>query len=544
MKKHYLLGLFLVLFMSPQVHSQNSLAIEWEYSFGGSGADLGKKVLCTTQGDYVFLGDGVATSNGDLPPAIGGADIILTKFSKWGQKKWVKTFGSDDGLWWDKNSTMAADFSPTIDGGFIIIGSEWSAMHGDSTIIIKTDSTGNQQWRKTYRDLYQPWAIRQKKDGTYVLGLLNTLAISGADIVIAGLDNAGNLSWKDTLTGSKSEYGNDLELTQDGGFVLTGSTMSQDGDFSTSNGLNEYDGFIAKYTEHNQLQWLKCLGAVTSDILRTIQEDSDGNFWAGGEMDHDEAWLVKTDKNGNLLWQKTWAGNWTNIIRGLTLTADGNLAVCGSVLSTDGDFAANINGHRSWVAKINKANGQIMHQGWFGGQSYEDAPVDILEDPEGSLVIISSTWPNNPYVSAYKGGDSDIWMVKLRNAVNTIKATVYLDNNKNGQKDVGEPPFSEAYIKLKKNATDSALLSYDGGSFTAHVDTGRYEISLTPFRSYYTITPAAKQAYFTGYNKTDSVSFGVVPVPGIVDLTISSWSTDPARMGRNTNINIKSLLSD
>ncbi|MBO9203079.1 MULTISPECIES: T9SS type A sorting domain-containing protein [Niastella] len=534
MKKHYIISFFLALLITSQVHSQNTLAVEWEYSFGGSGSDLGKKLLCTTQGDYVLLGDGVATHDGDLPPAIGGADIILTKFSKWGQKKWVKTFGSDDGLWWDKNSTMAGDFCQTIDGGFIIIGNEWSAMHGDSTVIIKTDSIGNQQWRKTYKDLYQPWAIRQKKNGTYVLGLL-----SGGDIVIAGLDIIGNLSWKDTLTGSKIEYGNDLELTQDGGFVLTGSTMSHDGDFSTSNGSDYYDAFIAKYTKDNQLQWVKCMGGAYHDILRTVQEDIDGSFWAGGEMQSDDAWLVKTDKDGNLLWQKTWAGNWTNIIRGLTLTADGNLAVCGSVLSTDGDFTANINGHRSWVAKINKATGQIMRQGWFGGRSYEDAPVDILEDPEGSLAIISSTWPNNPYVSSYKGGDNDMWIVKLRNAVNTIKATVYLDNNQNGQKDTGEPPFGDAYIKLKRNATDSALLSYNDGSFTANVDTGRYEISLTPFRPYYNITPATKQVYFSDYNKTDSVSFGVVPVPGIVDVTVSSWSTDPARLGRNANINVK-----
>lgn len=539
MKKHYLLSLFLALFIMSQVNSQNSIAIEWEYSFGGSGSDIGKKVLHTTQGDYVFLGHAVATNNGDLPPAIGGQDIILTKFSKWGQKKWVKSFGSDDGNWWDKSSTMAADFCQTSDGGFIIIGNEWTALNGDSTIVIKTDSAGNQQWRKTYKYLYQPWAIRQKNDGTYVLGLLNTLAVSGADIVIAGMDNAGNLSWKDTLNGSNSEYGSDLELTLDGGFVLTGSTMSQDGDFSTSNGPGQYDGFIAKYTNANQLQWIKCLGTLNRDFLNTVQEDVDGNFWTGGNTESDDAWLVKTDQNGNLLWQKSWGGNWTNIINGLTITADGNLAVCGSALSTDGDFAANINGQRSWVAKINKATGQITRQGWFGGQSYEDAPVDILEDTEGSLIIISSTWPNNPYVSAFKGGNNDMWLVKLRNAVNTLKASVYLDNNRNGQQDAGEPPFGEAYIKLKKNATDSAVFSYNNGSFTANVDTGQYELSVIPFRPYYNITPVAKQFYFTDYNKTDSVSFGVVPLPAIVDVAVSAWAADPARLGRNTTVMVK-----
>lgn len=543
MKKHYVVSFFAVLFIMSQVHGQNSLAIQWEYSFGGSGTDYGRKVLCTTEGDYVFLGDGAATHNGDLPPAIGGSDMILTKFSKWGQKKWVKTFGSTSGIWYDDNSTMGADFCQTSDGGFIIIGQEWSALYqskyGDSTFIIKTDSAGNQQWKKIYKDLLQPWAIRQRKDGTYIVGALNTPELSGGDIVIAGLDKAGNLSWTHNLTGSNSEYGSDLELTQDGGFVLTGTTRSHDGDFSASNGAGQNDGFIAKYTNTNQPQWIKCIGGVNSDILRTIQEDTDGSFWAGGDVENAKAWLVKTDQNGNVLWQKTWAGNWTNIIRGLALTADGSVAVCGSALSTDGDFAANINGQRSWVAKINKANGQIIRQGWFGGQDYEDAPVDILEDPDGALVIVSSTMPNNPYVSNYKGGNYDLWMVKLRNAVNTIKATVYLDNNKNGQKDAGELPFGDAYIKLKRNGTDSALFSYNDGSFSTNVDTGGYEISVTPFRSYYTITPASKQIYFTDYNKTDSVSFGVVPVTGITDVAVSAWSADPARLGRNTNINIK-----
>jgi len=505
--------------------------------------DFGRKVLCTPQGDYVFLGDGAATHDGDLPPAIGGSDMILTKFSKWGQKKWVKTFGSTSGIWYDDNNTTGADFCQTSDGGFIIIGKEWSALYkskyGDSTFIIKTDSAGNQQWKKICKDLYQPWAIRQRNDGTYIVGALNTPELWGGDILIAGLDNAGNLTWTRSLAGSNSDYGNNLELTQDGGFVLTGATQSHDGDFSTSYASGQFDAFIAKYTINNQLQWAKCIGGASRENLAPIQEDTDGSFWAGGDVDNSKAWLVKMDQNGNLLWQKTWTGNWNNIIRGLTLTADGNLAVCGSVLSTDGDFTANINGQRSWVAKINKATGQITRQGWFGGQSYEDAPVQILEDPEGSLVIVSSTMPNNPYVKAYKGGNYDLWMTKLRNAVNTVKATVYLDNNRNGQKDAGEPPFGNAYIKLKRNGTDSTLLSYDSGYFTKNVDTGRYEISLTPFRPYYTITPAAKQVYFTDYNKTDSVSFAVAPVPGIVDLTVSAWPADRARLGRNTTINVK-----
>jgi hypothetical protein len=536
MKKHNLLSIFVVLFLLPQVHAQNTLAMEWEYSFGGSGMDFGRKVLCTPQGDYVFLGYGAATANGDLPPDIGGADAILAKFSKWGEKRWVKTFGDPWTQWNDKTTTRAASFIQTSDGGFIITGMQSSISKGGWTYLIKTDSAGNQQWKKTYNNINGPWAIRQRKDSTYVLGALSA---NGEDVVVNGLDKAGNVTWQRSLTGSGSEAPWDLQLTKDGGFVLTGFTRSKDGDFL--NGPNgDNDGFIARFTMDNQLGWVKRFGSGSSD-LNTIREDEEGNLWAAGHSDsgYYRAWLLKTDKNGNLLWEKTWGGNWNNEIKALTFTADGNLAVCGSVLSTDGDFTANINGHRTWVARINKGTGQIMQQAWFGGRSYEDAPIDIVEDPEGSLVFIASNWPNNPYVSNYKGGDYDIWLVKVRNALNSLKATIYLDNNKNGKQDAGEPPFQEAYIKLKRNTTDSASFSYENGFFTRNVDTGRYEISLTPLRPYYTITPAAKQVNFTSYNKIDSVSFGVVPVPGIVDMTVNAWSTDRTRMGNNTVVKVK-----
>jgi hypothetical protein len=546
MIKNFIFTFFVLLSGVSDVSSQNTLAIDWEYSFGGSRSDFGKKALQTPQGDYVFLGYGVTAPDGDIPAPILATNIYLTKFSKDGVKKWAKRLGRKDGP--PANSVVdseAYDFCQTNDGGFLIVGTEWSASDGDSSFVIKVDSVGNQQWRKTFTAVYRPWAIRKRDDGNYLLG-----AMTGNNVVtVAGLDAAGNITWLRNATGVANESATDLEPTKDGGFVISG--------ICNTPRIGKVDAFIASFSADNQTRWVKRYGdSIESDQLLAIEEDKDGNLWAGGfsYASYDSArgelvfspngkgtnaWLIKTDRDGNPLWQKTWEGDWNERIQTLTLTADGNVAVGGYALSTSGDFRANINGHRTWVARANKMSGELVRQGWFGGRNYEDGVKDMFEDTDGNLVFISTVYANNPYVSDFKGGDNDMWLVKLRNQANALHATIYLDNNKNGKKDDGEPPFQRAYLKLKRSATDSVRYWYDNSSFTISIDSGRYDVSLIPFRPFYTITPPFSQVHFIGYGGADSVEFGVVPVPGIVDLSVSAWSSDRVRMGRNTTIRIK-----
>jgi uncharacterized repeat protein (TIGR01451 family) len=535
MKKFYLLFIVFALAVLNQLTAQNTLGIEWQYSFGSGGTEFGKKVICTAEGEFVFLGEMRSAGDRDLPPAIGWADVGLTKFSKDGQKKWVKTYGINRSP--EPSEMVPESFAQASDGGFIITGNYWTGGQNYQIFVMKVDSTGNLQWEKFYVGQYG-LDIAQKSDGSYVV-----LGTGGSDIIVMGLDNAGNLTWSKSFGGTQIEFPYDLTLTKDGGFVVAGQTMSADGTFSDNpNGNGHRAAFIIKLNAAHELEWSKCYGPGESNFY-SILEDAEGNYYVGGsgafDYESDNARIIKIDKTGNLIWQKYIRGSDTEWIRSIIETKDHSLAISGLSLSTDGDFSMNKLGHRFWVAKIDKGSGTVLQQAFLGGSSYEDDAHQIIEAPDGGFVVVGTTQPNNPFVKDYKGGYYDMWILKISQQFNTIEGSIFTDLTPNGIKDVSDPLFSDGYVKFKRNNTDSVLVSCTNGYFIQNVGIGDYEVSFIPNRPFYAIGPASKKFSYTGYYKRDSFSFWVSPVPGIVDLSINAWAPENARMGADNTLSLQ-----
>ena len=62
----------------------------------------------------------------------------------------------------------------------------------------------------------------------------------GADLWVVKLSTSGELLWQKTYGGTKAEFGNSIEQTLDGGYILAGHTWSDDGDVSGVQGYNDY----------------------------------------------------------------------------------------------------------------------------------------------------------------------------------------------------------------------------------------------------------------------------------------------------------------
>ena len=50
------------------------------------------------------------------------------------------------------------------------------------------------------------------------------------------MDNAGAIQWMNSMGGSDNDFGQSVEQTNDGGFIVAGYTMSYDGDISVQHG--------------------------------------------------------------------------------------------------------------------------------------------------------------------------------------------------------------------------------------------------------------------------------------------------------------------
>ena len=67
-------------------------------------------------------------------------------------------------------------------------------------------------------------------------------------------------------------------MTSDGGYVVVGQTNSDDIDVSGNPGSFVYDYWVIKLNGTGQLQWQTCLGGSSNDFGNAIQQTTNGGY--------------------------------------------------------------------------------------------------------------------------------------------------------------------------------------------------------------------------------------------------------------------------
>ena len=249
----------------------------WDRTFGGSGEDLGFSVQQTNDDGYIIAGYTSFTNgkkawiikidsqgNKQLDMATGRADseaasIGLTKDGGYiitgytpssGSGKedvwliktnsklhwdWLKTFGGP-------NRDLGLSVQETEDGGYIIAGLTESFGAGKGDVwLIKTDPKGDREWDRTFggSNFDSGASVQQTRDGGYIVTGYNTTTIDnvGSYSRLFNSDNIGRVwliktdsegieLWNETFGGTRNDWGNSVQETQDGGYIITGVTES------------------------------------------------------------------------------------------------------------------------------------------------------------------------------------------------------------------------------------------------------------------------------------------------------------------------------
>ncbi len=253
----------------------------WSKTFGGAQDDEGYSVWQTNDGGFVVAG---ATSSFGA----GSRDMWLIKTNSAGSKVWEKTYG---GL----SSDGARSVSLTSDGGFIITG--WTFSYGPGAVgnlwLVKTDSLGNQQWHKDFggTDADRGYSVEQTNDGGYIItGYTASFGAGNDDLFLVKTDSLGNEMWKKTFGGTGRDYGNSVQQTRDNGYIIVGYTLSF--------GAGGDDVWLVKTNANGVAEWSKTLGGTASDVGNAVRETSDGGYILTGHTlsygagVHD-VWLVR-----------------------------------------------------------------------------------------------------------------------------------------------------------------------------------------------------------------------------------------------------------
>ncbi len=268
--------------------------IQWQRSYGGSSADNPRSIIQTSDGGYAVCGYSWSSDH-DVDSNLGEGDVWVLKVNSTGNIQWKKSLGSSE---YDDASMI----QETSDGGYILAGYA-GASNGDVTghhgnmdaWAIKLSSTGVLEWQKCYGGSNSEWfsTVRQTADGGFIFfgdtdsDDEDVNQLNGAsDMWIVKTTSTGTIEWEKTIGGSNYEEGTDIRLTNDGGYIVTGYTASNDIDVSGNHG--EIDVWVVKLDGTGQIQWQKCLGGTGEDDGISITPTTDNGYLVVGITNSDD----------------------------------------------------------------------------------------------------------------------------------------------------------------------------------------------------------------------------------------------------------------
>ena len=307
----------------------------WNQTFGGAGADTAKSIIQTGDGGYALVGD--TTSFGNLSSVFLSYDFWLVKTDEDGTMLWNQTYGYrlsfENGT--EYSGSMANSVIQTNDGGYALSGRTYGIGAGLADFyLVKTDEVGNLLWNQTYggTENDNPLSMIQTNDGGFALaGYTESFGAGSSDFWLVKTDSLGNMEWNKTYGGSGSDEAISFLQTNDGGYILVGSSTS------VENGSI----WLVKTDENGNIEWSKQPSPSSIQLISptSIVESSDGGFAISGDF-----WVIKTDINGDILFYQSYETEieWFSASNCLIQASNGDYVLAGYRTSIEGDTSPDV----------------------------------------------------------------------------------------------------------------------------------------------------------------------------------------------------------
>ena len=290
--------------------------IMWMKNYGESDWDLGNSVLQTADGGFF-----VAGRIGFIPGQLSTGDVWLIRTDPTGDTLWTKTYGGTSGR------DEAYSIQQTNDGGYIIAGETTSFGAGASdAFLIRINANGDTLWTKTYGGISEEYAVSIKQtsdNGFIIVGRTHSYGAGSTDVWLIRTNENGDTLWTKTFGTAGVDYGNSVNQTTDGGFIVIGRKMS----FTSGTP----DLFLIRTDPDGDTVWTKSyngpLSPYSLDIGIEAQQLPNGGFLIAGTADA-RLWLLRTDSNGDTLYTKIYSGG----CNAMEPTSDGGFIIAGNNL--------------------------------------------------------------------------------------------------------------------------------------------------------------------------------------------------------------------
>lgn len=418
-------------------------------------------VIATTDGNYALL-SGVSSGS------------ILSKVSPNG------------GLLWEKNLDFGLDVTAHSDGGYAITGNIPSQV----IPLTKLASDGTLLWTKTYNPVPNAqfqWGrkVLETADGGFVIAAQISFAADYG--ILLKTDADGNLQW--TKEFNPNGFGLnlifDLIHTSDGGFAFAGYRAD-----------NTNRGFLTKTDENGNTEWDI---NINTGICTGLAQLPDNSFIVTGNISSGGTLAAKIDESGSIVWEKdiTYASPASLLSGEVTIGADGLPCIIRSTF-----FPGN-NDLQILIIKIDDNGNEVWlrRHGFFGVNEYG---TSILPQPNGGYLLAGAR-----KIAGNCSGNILISIDSLGLLYSSaITGSVHLDPQSDCLPDPTEPALANWLVQATGNYS-FATLTDAGGHFTLPVDTGSYQVTVTPPGPYWDVCNSPASVTISAFYDTLALEFPV-----------------------------------
>jgi len=274
-------------------------------------------------------------------------------------------------------------------------------------LLFVTFSHAQQTWQRTYGGTNDEYgqSVQQTADGGYIVtGGTYSFGAGNGDVWLVKTNASGDTLWTRTYGGTDWDEGYSVQQTSDGGYIVAGTTYSF--------GAGYEDVYLIKTNASGDTLWTRTYGGAVFDYGYSVRQTTDGGYIVAGSTSSfgngNQVYLIKTNALGDTLWTRNYGEAGDDYGRSVQQTTDGGYIVAGSTSSFG-------NSYQVYLIKTN-ASGDTLWTKTYGGTS-EDWGFSIQQTSDTGCVVAG--WTTS------FGNNSQIYLIKVNAFGDTLMTRTY-----------------------------------------------------------------------------------------------------------------------
>jgi hypothetical protein len=313
------------------------------------------------------------------------------------QQRWERNYGGTD-------DDAGYSVQQTQDGGYIVAGATYSFGNNWQVYLVKTNAFGDILWTRNYGGTGddQGWSVQQTQDGGYIVAGSTSSFGNFYQVYLIKTNATGDTLWTRNYGGASWDLGYSVQQTQDSGYIVAGETNS----FGNGGQV-----FLIKTNASGDTLWTRSHGGADSDGGRSVQQTSDGGFIVAGYTGYGgyfEVYLIKTNTSGDTLWTRNYGGTDSDLGYSVQQTQDSGYVVAGRTFSF-GDSA------QVYLVKIDTF-GDTLWTKTYGGAGY-DLGYSVQQTQDSGYIVAGGT---NSF-----GNNAQVYLIKTNSSGDTLWTRIH-----------------------------------------------------------------------------------------------------------------------